>query len=324
MTKLKQKASKIVLMSFAAGEEATENTAVFQKYIGVSPVSIVALNPTKEELETLLGRSISKNLEYFSKDASGANQIRLDFWVKPDANWGRQLDVPLQKITFFISETVSINKDKTKVQVIDKYGNTGWVTKEDFKLKNVPENFKRLTNTYRECYSGEDRLIDFLKKWLNIPENSVYKNGVWEFIPDMSKCEAEFKNIKSLIKGDIKDLQTLIKKYPSYKVKVAFGVKTTEDNKKYQTVYTGLFLKHSSGYYDRFDTAIKADKERGALTNVEFSSEQLKPYEVEPTVFENTMTSSIPNTLPDTRPSTILEPELNYTDVQLEEDGLPF
>lgn len=318
------KPSKIVLMSFAAGEAADENAASFQKYIGVSPVNVIALNPTKEELEKLLGRTLSKDIEYFGKDTNGAPQIRLDFWVKVDPNWGRQLDVPLQKVSFFISESVMINKDKTKVQVIDKYGNTGWVTKEQFTEKIVPETSKRLTTPYRECYAGEEKLIEFIKKWLNIPDNSIYKNGSWEFIKDMSKCEAEFKNIKALIKGDIKDLQTLVKKFSSYKIKVCFGVKTTEENKKYQTIYTGLFLKHSSGNYDRFDVAIKADKERGALTNVEYSAEQLKLYEVEPTKFENTGTSEIPTTLPNTVPftqTTSVEPVTENTGFV---DDLPF
>ncbi len=296
------KPSKIVLMSFAAGEAADENAAAFQKYIGVSPVNVVALNPTKTELEALLGRTLNKDIEYSGKDANGANQIRLDFWMKVDPNWGRQLDVPLQKASFFLSESVMVNKDKTKVQVIDKYGNTGWVTKEQFTAKIVPETSKRLTTPYRECYSGEEQLIDFIKKWLNIPENSVYKNNTWEFIKDMSACEAEFKDIKSLIKGNIKDLQSLVKKYAAYKVKACFGVKTTDENKKYQTIYTKLFLKHSSGNYDRFDTFIKAEKERGALANVEFSSEQLKPYEIEPTKFENVSTTLVPPTLPSTMP----------------------
>lgn len=296
------KPSKIVLMSFAAGDAADENASSFVKYIGVSPVNVVALNPTKDELEKLLGRTLTKDIEYFGKDTNGANQIRLDFWVKADPNWGRQLDVPLQKISFFISESVMINKDKTKVQVIDKYGNTGWVTKEQFTAKVIPDTSKRLTTPYRECYSGEERLIEFIKKWLNIPENSIYKNGSWEFLKDMSKCEAEFKNIKALIKGDIKDLQTLVKKFGAYKVKVCFGVKTTDENKKYQTIYTGLFLKHSAGNYDRFDAVIKADKERGALANIEYSSEQLKVYEIEPTKFENSPTTVIPSTLPNTVP----------------------
>ena len=140
----------------------------------------------------------------------------------------------------------------------------------------------------------------------------------------MSKCEAEFKNIKALIKGDIKDLQTLVKKFGAYKVKVCFGVKTTDENKKYQTIYTGLFLKHSAGNYDRFDAVIKADKERGALANIEYSSEQLKVYEIEPTKFENSPTNVIPSTLPNTVP---FVPEIQ-TEEQSEATGfvddLPF
>lgn len=325
MTNIKTK-SKLVLMSFAAGNAADENLGSFKRYIGVSPVNVVALNPTKEELEKLLGTTLQKDIEYFSKDANGNNQIRLDFWVQIDPNWGKQLVVPPQKLSLFVSESVRVNKDKTKVQVIDKYGNTGWVTKEEFKEKIVPETSKRLTNTYRECYSGEEKLIDFIKKWLNIPENSVYKNGVWEFIPDMSKCEAEFKNIKALIKGDIKDLQSLVKKYSDYKVKLCFGVKTTEDNKKYQTIYTGLFLKHSSGNYDRFDAAINDEKLRGALANMEFSSEQLKPYEIEPSKFENSTSSTIPQvTLPgiDTFTTPVASIPEAMT-VPTQEDDLPF
>lgn len=326
MKKLKDP-SKLVLMAFSAGEEAVEDSTVFQKYIGVAPVTVVALNPTKEELEKLLGRTLKNDIEYFNKDANNKPQIRLDFWVKADPNWGKQLDIPLQKVTFFLSESVRVNNDKTKVQVIDKYGNTGWVTKEEFQNKIVPDNFKRLTNTYRECYSGEEKLIDFIKKWLNIPENSVYKNNTWEFISDMSKCEAEFKNIKSIIKGDIKDLQSLVKKYNSYKVKVCFGIKTTEENKKFQTIYTGLFLKNSSGNYEMFDKTIKGEKDRGALSNMEYSSEPLKIYDVEPTTFVNTKeTFPVPaSNLPDISAEYTTSVEESETPTQIiKEDDLPF
>ena len=319
------KPSKIVLMSFAAGEAADENAASFVKYIGVTPVNVVALNPTKEELEKLLGKTLNKDVEYFNQDSEGKNQIRLDFWVKVDPTWGRQLDVPLQKVSFFISESVRVNRDKTKVQVIDAYGNTGWVTKEDFKAKIVPEYAKRLTTPYRECYSGEDKLIDFIKKWLNIPDNSVYKNGSWEFVKDMSKCEAEFKNIKGLIKGDIKDLQVLVKKHAAYKVKVCFGIKTTEENKKYQTIYTGFFLKHSSGSYDSFDKVINKEKENGGLANVEYSSEQLKIYDVEPSQFENSKpTLAPPVNLPNPTAFLTSEPTQAEFEAPMPSDDLPF
>ena len=319
-----KKPSKIVLMSFAAGEAADENAASFVKYIGVTPVNVVALNPTKDELEKMLGRELTKDIEYFNKDINGKPQIRLDFWVQADPNWGRQLEVPLQKVSFFVSESVRVNKDSTKVQVIDKYGNTGWVNREEFKTQTIPSNLARLTTPYRECYSGEDKLINFIKCWLNIPENALYKNGVWEFLKDMSKCEAEFKNIKGLIKGDIKDLQGLVKKYAAYKVKVCFGIKTTDENKKYQTIYTGLFLKHSSGNYDRFETAIKKEKDNGALANVEYSSEQLKVYEIEPSKFDNVPSTSMPTPkLPDiTSFATESLPET--TELELPSDDLPF
>ena len=140
----------------------------------------------------------------------------------------------------------------------------------------------------------------------------------------MSKCEAEFKNIKALIKGDIKDLQSLVKKYAAYKVKVCFGIKTTDDNKKYQTIYTGLFLKHSAGSYDRFDTVIQEEKSRGALANMEFSSEQLKLYDVEPSKFENTsVTTAPPINLPGISTFTTEEPvePVEMPDVK---DDLPF
>ena len=51
------KPSKIVLMSFAAGDAADENASSFVKYIGVSPVNVVALNPTKDELEKLMSEN---------------------------------------------------------------------------------------------------------------------------------------------------------------------------------------------------------------------------------------------------------------------------
>ena len=52
-----------------------------------------------------------------------------------------------------------MNRDKTKVQVINAYGDTGWLTAEQWKAKELPEYMVKngyLTEGMRPAYVGEE------------------------------------------------------------------------------------------------------------------------------------------------------------------------
>ena len=77
----------ISFMAFSAGKESTEG-GVIKRYIGVAPVKVLAVNPTKSELEAIYNTTLEKDVEYVgSKDVDGEKvpYVRIDFIVKTDA-----------------------------------------------------------------------------------------------------------------------------------------------------------------------------------------------------------------------------------------------
>ncbi|MCF0114716.1 MAG: hypothetical protein HUJ56_05130, partial [Erysipelotrichaceae bacterium] len=111
-------------------------------------------------------------------------------------------------------------------------------------------------------------------------------NGNTVELKDKSEAEARLDNIANLIKGDVSELRNIIAMQPKNKVRVLFGVKTTDDNKQYQTVYTKRFLKNNNTNYSHLDRDVADSKANGAYSNVEFYVGDLKEYTVEPTSFE--------------------------------------
>ena len=64
-----------------------------------------------------------------------------------------------------------------------------------------------------------------------------------------------------------------------------FGVRTTDDNKQYQAVYTQKFLKNNITDYSKLDEELQERKAAGAYPTTEFSVCDLKKYAVESTDF---------------------------------------
>ena len=285
-----QERSGSVFMAFASGKESTDGI-VFPKYIGVGVFNVVAVNPSKEEMEAIYGRDIEKEPEYTSKDEeTNVAQVRIDFIVKtvPEKNNGIEL---LSKISFFLKDEARLNKEKTKIQVINKYGETAWVTIEQLQAGKyeVPETMSWFEGPYRPTCAGEAELTDFLKIYMNIPGKSYKKkNGEIVMLENLADAEARLDNITTYFTGNVREIKELVKLQPNNKVQLAIGVKTTDDNKQYQDCFTRMPLRNSVTDYSKLDAAIKEAKTNGAYANTEFSIKPLKEYVVDATSFSGT------------------------------------
>lgn len=280
--------AKKLFMAFAAGSETVE--ADFKRYIGVGIVSVVAVNPTKAELEAIYGRSLDKDIEYVSeqenKEGVKVKSARIDFIIKTDAV-KNPIDLTT-KLTFFIRNEFNYNKDRTKVQVIDKFGRTAWVTMEQAKTQEIPmysNGPANLDKDYRPCMVGEEPLTSFIKTYLNIAAPVVWVDGAYVPKTDTSGCEARLEKVGEFIKGNFAELKSIIKLQPKNKVKVLFGVKTTDDNKQYQTAYTQMVLRPNTADYKRLKADVESRQAAGALANVDFSFCELMEYSTEATDF---------------------------------------
>lgn len=277
------------IFAFAQGNETKD--FVRKLYIGVAPVQILAVNPTKAGLSEIYGTEIENEPVYVNKVKLNTNsdkevrQVRVDYIIKT-AN-----DINLiTKATFFVRESYRFNKDNTKVEVINAYGETTWLPIACIKDNaSVPENMKWYDTTgVRPAYVGEAELTDFMKQYLAIPNKSYTKDGITTMIEDPSKAEVGFEHIKDWFDGNFKELNDVLSIRPTNRVQMMFGVRTTDDNKQYQAVFTQKTLKNSIKDVSRLDSIYQDAKNNGKYSTTEFSAQPFAEFKVEATDFTTT------------------------------------
>lgn len=274
-------------MAISKGRESVET--VVKRYIGVAPVYVLAVNPNKAELEKIYNVSIENEPEYLGEaelsDGTKVPQVRIDFIVRTDPDkCGIEMTT---KIPFYIRKSARTNKEGTKVQVINKYGETAWPTIEEAKAGKMPENLSWFEPAdIRPAFVGEEDLTKFIKAYLNIP-NKSYRNKDGKVIELQDKSEAEVRldHIPDYFTGDFSELKTVVTLQPKNKVKCMFGVRTTDEGKQYQAVYTQRFLKNGVNDYSLLDAEYQERKSNGGYPNTEFMICDLKEYMVEATDF---------------------------------------
>jgi hypothetical protein len=204
-----------------------------KKYVGFTSVEVKAINPTRSQLNALLGKEDSqddKELSYVSEDQEGNKRVRLSFWLYDEI-----LDRYFQH-SFTLTDKIRLNKDSTKTQFINSTCSSSWSDKKE-NLQEWFTQFKDKTSgatspkEVREALVGEDQLISIVRTWLgrmawNDPNCSVMINTDMLFNEDYSE-------LRSLIDGDF-----------ATPFVVLLGIKTDESNpdKQYQTIWEKSFL----------------------------------------------------------------------------------
>lgn len=295
-------------MAFGKGNESTEGIQI-TRYTGVASVLVKGVNPTKEELEKFYGRDIDNAPEYLGvAEVNGEQvpQVRLDFLIETDPDKYKNAEgQPIglkSRVTLFLRKAHRVSS-AGKMQIIDKYGRTAWATPQEIEAKQISvySNGKpaNIDANYRLAYNGEEDLIKFLIAYLNIPSCQRYVNGEW-VMNDATKLpdsEAMLEHIDDYFKGDVKELKNILSYQPNNKVKVLFGVRTADDGRQYQTVYTRMFLKNNVTDYSRLDKEVQETKASGALSTSEFDTVELHEYVVTPTDFSQ-VTDTQPSQTP--------------------------
>lgn len=284
-----------VMMAVATGKASTDSTTI-KNYMGVASVRVLAVNPTKEKLSEIYGRDIEKDQVYVGQtnptDGSRpVQQIRITFICKtdPEVSCNNGIEEFFSH-TFFLNKTFQYNKDKTKIKVIDKFGDTAWVKPDELKNNEIPvyaNGPARLNSDYRPMYIGEEELTQFIKSYLNIPSAYDYNSStkVWSLKANANDSECRLDNIEKYFTGDISEIRDIIGYQPNNRVKILTGVRTTEDNKQYQTTYNRMALKNSITNYSALKSDVEERKANGAYANVEFDFLDLHEYVVSPTKF---------------------------------------
>lgn len=256
------------------GKEKETTGKVFNKYVGLFNANVVAVNPSKEELGKLLGTTVEKDLDYTSvNDQNGAKRLTLSFWLKEEAT-GNMFNV-----RFNLEDTVVESKTGKK-QFINTIGTTSYAEDES----HIPEF---LTNNGREirlAKRGEELLYKFLRNWLS---NLNYEDPSTELYVDWKK----------LINGKVSELRDAIDNFETQTICCLATVRTADDGKEYQSVYSYEFLpnyaldcftgKKTKNYkaVDKFIEKVN-DKEYGCKDFYELKP--MKEYDPTQNVVKNT------------------------------------
>ena len=287
-----------LFMAIAKGKESTEGD--FKRYIGVAPCFIKGLNPTKAQLEEIYGNPQDKEPEYVGEVevTEGESKVkypnvRLSFLALPDPE---KVGVELKPISvaLFLQKRFKYNKDKTKVQVIDKYGRTAWVTIEECKNHEIPmysNGPANLDKDYRPAYVGEEELTNFLIAYLNIPSVMRYNQGEkkWYMVEHPEESECRLDHIEDYFKGNFSELREALSLQPTNKVKILFGIRTDNEGRQYQAAFTQMFLKNNITDYSKLDANVQERKNNGAYATTEFETVDFHEYSVKSTtITDNT------------------------------------
>lgn len=196
-----------------------KETKAYNKFVGLFNAYVVAVNPSKDELSTILGTTVEKDPEYTgSNDENGAKRVTLSFWLKEEN------DGNLFNVRFNLEDTVVVSKTG-KTQFINSIGTTSYV--ED--KSQLPSFFTANGRDVRQAKKGEELLYKFLRSWLS---NLNYEDESTELALDWKK----------LISGKVTELREAIANFPGQTICALATVRTADDGKEYQGVYSYEFL----------------------------------------------------------------------------------
>lgn len=241
---------------------ATESVD-YKKYIGVASINVLCVNPDNAKLK-MYGWNISDDAEepkyVITKERDGklVNSTRIRLLVQiQDLE-----DKPIIPLDFWIGPEISQSADGQKGKVIDDYGRTAWGTREEIKARQIPQ-YKSgpasISSNYRLCHRGEEELVTFIFKYLNITPLQVFSRSTNGYEDTKNPGKFAFDNWQRLCDGDVKELEGYLRLQPQNQVKVMLGIRTNDENRSYQTFINTRFLGNAS----------KPDRNTGEYTSAQ-------------------------------------------------------
>lgn len=196
-------------------------------YTGIAPVSVVAVNPSLDELSDL-GINLRNEPEY-KVTLNEEDYNKLVFWLKSDVpglSFTTRFEILMQS-------KHRASKDGSKFMWANNIGQTTWSA-------DVPAyDWWKNQDKTRKAYVGEDTLINFTKAWANVAAGG----------------EVSFDTIDAIAQGDVRELQEYVKVLSANKLRVLVGVK----DGKYQAVYNRHFGRLKPMRDDMFIKALNED-----------------------------------------------------------------
>ena len=252
------------MSNFGQANEAGEGF-VNKLYTGVENFRVLSINPNHEALKGIYGEK-AKEPNYISTDEKGNRQARIDVYVDNEAKEGEP--AIKTKLTFFVTETEKISQGGDKKLFINAYGQTAWLPLDG----SIPENMQWFdTDGMRTANGGEENLIGFIRNLLNL--TSVAKAKV------KADAASQFSvgDWNSMFGGTFTSVQAA--GVSPNKIGLLLGVKTVDNGKMYQDVYTRNTLRQwakESGNFDYLRDSVTDAQSNGAYSKTVFGSGDYK------------------------------------------------
>jgi len=283
----------VSFLTIGKTQESTETASRFKKYVGVGSTFIKGVQPTKKELDEFFGYESQGEPEYVV-DTENGKEVRINFLLQTDPEQCNGIEMK-SRAMIVLRNVPDYNRNQTKVRIIDQYGNYVWANVKDAKagkvLLNGNDNPARIDTKYHMACVGECDLVDFLKTYLCVDNVFNYVNGTWVKKDNPQQYAFALEHIKDYFSGNFSELKEAISLQPNNKVKLLYGVRTTDNNKQYQMVCTNgqMVLRNSAGInaLSKLEKDLANAKQSGVFQNIIYKVQELQEYTVEPTNLEN-------------------------------------
>lgn len=198
-------------------EQATQKE--YKKKVGVFEATVLAVNPTNKELETIYGSTRSGDEpNYLGVSPDGNARVRVEFVLKSHKG-------DILRLRIWVEDKQMKNRAGDKYQFINSVGNSSYGANEESLFSNMTEGGK----TVRIAKRGEVELHEFVKTWLM---GLNFKSEGASLIIDLNQ----------LFRGNFKELKDLVGQSYTRTVLCVAGIKTGQDGTEHQDVYDKKFM----------------------------------------------------------------------------------
>lgn len=215
-------------MAIQATKSTKAESTGFQKSVGINEFTVVAVNPTRSQLNKILGiedTDEQQEKEYLS-DKEGVSQVKLEFWLK-DSNGNHT------PVTYTVKNAPSVSK-ADKPQFMNKMGDSSYAEGEMFLAEWFTNESKWTVKNggLRKAFIGEAKLYEFLRAWQNRIE--------FDKVTKKPKIDEFSIDLKPVFKGNFKELQAMVGSELAGSVIMCQEVRVVDKEgevKEYQGVY---------------------------------------------------------------------------------------
>lgn len=231
----------------ATKNSSSENYVETKKYIGVASINVLSVNPSNNTLR-MYGWQIPEDAEepkYVTTNNEGKKSARVRFLAQiQDLS-----DKPVIALDFWIRPDIQFNKDQTKCQVIDSYGRTAYATKAEVQSHSIPQYSNgpaQIASDYKPAHVGEEALIAFIMKYLNVTPLKTFIKASNSWVDSKNPGRLTIDRWNDLCNGNVNEVKEYLKLQPENRVKVILGIRTTDDNKSFQTFLSSTFISNGA------------------------------------------------------------------------------